>query len=123
MNGNNLLLDTNIVLYLLEGDNTLAELLDGKEIFISFISEIELLSYKKMTRAEEEKIKKLLSDVFIIDMNTSIKQKTIELRKEYNLKLPDSIIAATSEHLNIPLLSADTSFKKVDAITHLFYQH
>lgn len=35
MNGNNLFLDTNIIIYFLSGDNTLTDLLEGKSIFIS----------------------------------------------------------------------------------------
>lgn len=46
MSGNSLLIDTNIALYLLNGDNTIAELLDGKDVYLSFISELELLGSK-----------------------------------------------------------------------------
>jgi len=34
MNGNNFFLDTNIVLYLLNGDKTIAELLNGKQLLV-----------------------------------------------------------------------------------------
>jgi hypothetical protein len=44
MNGNSLLIDTNIALYLFNGDTTLSFVLDGKKIYISFITELELLS-------------------------------------------------------------------------------
>lgn len=47
MNGNKLLLDTNIILYLLNGDNTLVDILQGKTPYISFITELELFSFKK----------------------------------------------------------------------------
>jgi predicted nucleic acid-binding protein len=50
MNGNRLLLDTNAVLYVLGGDETLAAFLNGKELFLSIIAELELLSYKKLTQ-------------------------------------------------------------------------
>jgi predicted nucleic acid-binding protein len=50
MNGNKVFVDTNIILYLLSGDITLAELLNGKQIYISFITQLELLSYSKSTR-------------------------------------------------------------------------
>ena len=40
MNGNKILLDTNAVLYLLNGDETLAGFLAGQEIGISTITEI-----------------------------------------------------------------------------------
>jgi predicted nucleic acid-binding protein len=37
MNGNNILLDTNIVLYLLNGEDTLIPLLEEKNLYLSFI--------------------------------------------------------------------------------------
>ena len=43
MNGNNILLDTNIVLYLLNGEETLIPLLEEKNLFLSFITQLELL--------------------------------------------------------------------------------
>lgn len=46
MNGNNLFLDTNIVLYLLSGDKTVADILFEKTVFISFVTELELLGFK-----------------------------------------------------------------------------
>lgn len=53
MNGNKLLLDTNAVLYVLAGDETLATFLNGKDLYLSIISELELLSYKKLTQKEQ----------------------------------------------------------------------
>ncbi len=44
MNGNKLFLDTNIILDLLNGDETLAEFLNGKQLYISVITELELLA-------------------------------------------------------------------------------
>lgn len=43
MNGNKLFLDSNVILYLLSGDYTVAEFLNGKQLFVSFISQLELL--------------------------------------------------------------------------------
>jgi hypothetical protein len=51
MSGNSLLIDTNIILYLLNGDKTLSKLLDGKKIFVSFISELEVLGFKQLNQA------------------------------------------------------------------------
>jgi len=53
MNGNKLFLDTNIVLYLLNGDETLAELLNEKQLYISVITELELLAFKGITLKED----------------------------------------------------------------------
>jgi len=57
MNGSKLFLDTNIILYLLDGDKTLAELLNGKQLYISIITELELLAYNGITAKEEKTIK------------------------------------------------------------------
>ncbi len=47
MNGNNLFVDTNILVYLLEKDDALVSVLDDNSIYISFITELELLSFKR----------------------------------------------------------------------------
>ena len=45
MSRNNIFVDTNILLCLIFGDQTVIDLLDGKSIFTSFIIELELLSF------------------------------------------------------------------------------
>ncbi|MCD4696513.1 MAG: hypothetical protein K8S16_09765 [Bacteroidales bacterium] len=45
MSGNSLFVDTNIILYLLSGNSTIADILHKKQIFISFITQLELLGY------------------------------------------------------------------------------
>ena len=50
-----------------------------------------------------------------------MKKSVITLRKFYQPKLPDSIIAATSQYFDIPLISADKGLKKVEEINLLFY--
>lgn len=52
MTGSSILLDTNIVLYLLDGDKTLIPLLEDKQLIISFITELELLSLKNIHASE-----------------------------------------------------------------------
>ena len=80
---------------------------------ISFISEIELLGYKDISESDEIKLKQLIADCFILDWNSNIKETTIALRKKYNIKLPDAIIASTSIVYGIPLVTADKGFLKI----------
>jgi len=122
MNGNNLLLDTNVVLYLLGGEQTLIPLLENKKIYISFITQLETLGYKGLTTTEKEKINQFLSECIIIDINPVIKNYTIRLRQTYDLKLPDSIVMATSLYLNIPIISADKEFRKVEELDLIYYE-
>lgn len=123
MNGNKLFLDTNIILYLLNGDETLAELLNEKQLYISVITELELLAYKGITSKEEKVIKEFVSQCKTITINSAVKQETIRIRKTYNTKLPDSIIIATALYLDLPLITSDIEFKKVDELTLIHYEH
>jgi len=116
VSGTAYLLDTNIVLYLLRGDKDIPSLIKGSDIYISFITEMELLSFPKLSSKERSKIESLLNDVLILEFNSEIKRTAIQLRPKYHLGLPDSIIAASSVFLNIQLISADKALAKIKEI-------
>ena len=121
MNGNRYLIDTNIAIYLLAGDERIADILDKNQIFLSFISELELLSFKKLSEREETIIKGFLDDVIIIDINKRIKDFVVDLRKKRRIKLPDAIIVATGKFLNIPLITADQQLKSISETQIILY--
>ena len=54
---------------------------------------------------------------------TWIQQETIKIRKKYSIKLSDSIIIATATYLDLPLITSDTDFKKVDELTLIHYEN
>lgn len=122
MSGNKFLLDTNAVLYILGGDRVLAELLFGEKLYVSIITEMELLSFKNSTVKEENQIKKFLKDFTIVNISDAIRDKAIEIKKNTHLKLPDSIISATSIILDIPLLTSDKQIKTVTNLNLFFYE-
>ena len=123
MSGKEILVDTNIFLYLLAGDNTIQDFLQGKDIYVSFISELELVGFKNITPQEEKQIAELLEDCFIVPINARIKDKYIELRKQYHLKLADAVIAATALVYNMPLITADKQFKTISELRLTTYNH
>ena len=122
MNGKEILVDTNIFLYLMKGNDTLEQLLQGKSIYISFITELELIGFKNITAEEEKQIQNLLSDCTIIPLNDRIKERYIALRKMYHLKLADSIIAATAAVFGIPLITADKQIKTIKELNLIAYE-
>lgn len=122
MNGNSILLDTNIVLYLLNGEETLIPLLEEKNIFLSFISQLELLGSNNISADDKLKIKQFISECTIIDITPGIKDFAIHIRQNYTIKLPDCIIMATSLWLNMPLITADKDFKKIDIADLIFFR-
>ena len=115
MNGIEFFVDTNILIYQFENEK-LNSFLNNKVLYCSFISELELLSKKELSPSEENKIKTLLKNLIVIDINNSIKEIAVSIRKKYNIKLPDAIIAATAKYLSLPLLTADKYLEKIDDI-------
>lgn len=113
MSGNKLFLDTNIILYFLGNDPDVVKALEESEVVVSFISELELLSYPKISETEEAQIRGFLDSTQLVDINQEIKEISIDLKRKYKLKLPDAIIAASSYYFNLPLFTADSDFSKV----------
>jgi predicted nucleic acid-binding protein len=122
MNGVRILIDTNTAIYLLNGDSTLARLLDQKSIYISFVSQLELLSFPGITVESEKMILEMIDSCVVIDINNSIKREVIQLRRKYSIKLPDSIIAATAIYFDLPLLTADRGFAKIEELNLMLYE-
>jgi predicted nucleic acid-binding protein len=121
MNGK-YLIDTNIFIYLSQGNENIANIIQDKDIYISFVTELELLSFKKITGKEEKLISEILSHFKILDLNSSLKKIIIDLRKKYNLKLPDSIILASAKYLGIPFLTSDIRLKKIEEVDIILYE-
>jgi len=106
-----LVLDTNVILYHLA--NRLAAPLPQAAISASVISEMETRSYPVLTATEEAAICRYLECLHVVDLTTPIKEKAIALRRQYRLKLPDAIIAATAQELGAVLLTCDQQLLNV----------
>lgn len=122
MNGSEIVIDTNIALYLLTGDRTLAEMLQGKEVYVSSITQLELLGYPLITEREIEQVENFLSACRIIDLSDPIKDLTIRIKRSGDTKLPDAIIAACALFMRLPLITADRDFTKIDDLDLVLYE-
>lgn len=97
--GQRYLIDTNILIYALEG-----LFLDNKEmtgIFddsfnISIISEIEFMGWRGFSEQLRKKAENFLDFAGIHPLNSEIKDLAIKLKQKNNIKLGDAIIAATA---------------------------
>jgi predicted nucleic acid-binding protein len=110
-----ILLDTNIVLYYLGG--RLTNPLPLGNYFISVITEIELLSYPSLSADEELQIRDFLTKITVVELDGNIKELAIAFRKNYRLRLADSIIAATAQSLNAILFTNDLRLANLTEIT------
>ena len=110
MSGNRVLADTNTLIYFFNDHQKAINALDGNEIFISVVTEIELLSYPGLDYQSSQGIKEFLKDCAIVELYPKIKDLTISLKKIRRIKLPDAIIAATAQFLKIELITFDKGF-------------
>ena len=96
MSGSSYVLDTNIISFFLKGDSNLLPYFNYTIIHISFVTELELKSIPGLSGKDFEKLDNFLNTCVITDINAAIKTTTVNFKKDYKLKLPDAIIAATS---------------------------
>jgi len=97
------LLDTNSIIYALNNGFEFPRY----NYIVSVISEIELLSYDKLSSNDELILKDALSCFELIDLTNDIKENTIKIRKTSKIKLPDSIIIATAISNHATLITSD----------------
>ena len=113
---------SNIIFYFLSGDDTLTELLEGKSIYISVITKLELRSYHDLSVKESLKIEKFLSECTVVELNSFVQTEAVNIRRQYKLKLPDSIIVATALYLDLPLISSDKLPNTLKEGSILYYE-
>lgn len=105
--------DTNALIRLLGGDELVAQLTDEKIVFISEMTEMELLCKPNQTKEEKHIITTLLDYCVIVPFSPDIKQRAIKIRLTTRMKLVDSIIAATALGLDIPIITRDRAFESL----------
>jgi predicted nucleic acid-binding protein len=99
------LLDSNIIIYSYSNEfEYLRELIISESCTISEISRIEVLGYHGLKKEED----KYFRDIF---------DQAINIRKKYNLKLGDSLIAATAMVNNLEIYTRNLSdFERVKGL-------
>ena len=84
---------------------------------LSIISKIEILSYNFPTKQSLDITKDFINSSLIYNLNDDIVEVTIDLRKNYRIKLPDAIIAATALVNSFELITRNTKdFKKIKSL-------
>lgn len=115
MSGSRYLADTNAFIYLLQKHPRIQPLLEAEWLY-SFITEIELLGKPRISHSEIKLVNDLLAFNTKVLHNDTIDKLAIALKQQYNLKIPDAIIAGTSQYLEVPLLTADMGFLKIKTL-------
>lgn len=119
-----LFLDTNAIIALMSGNYNVLQLVNQATwIGISVVSEIEFLSFSKLSEKDKALFQKFKQRVEIIDLESSnslLINTICEIRTQHKLKLPDATIAATALLSNALILSNDKIFSEIGLENQMF---
>jgi toxin FitB len=116
-------LDTNAIIYFLKGDKQAILILEKiinenrGPIYISSITEAELFSYANLTDQDENDLEKILTTLATIAVDSRLARIAAWIRRQYGLKIADSIIAATAIFTGTTLVTRN--IKDFDKIPNL----
>lgn len=109
-----IVLDTNVVLYGLQG--RIIEPIPFKGALVSVITEIELLGFPGITADERQRIQHFLSACTMIGLTPEIKDEAIALRCGHRLRVADAIIVATARVSKAVLWTNDAQLRGFDLV-------
>ena len=115
-------LDTNILIAYLAGDPAITQAIqdwkrEGRAIFISTVSAVELLAFPPLMEADIGKIQAFLTNFLSIPLNDALILPTAFLRRTYRLSLADATVAAVALVHHVPLITRDHHFRRVRELT------
>ena len=93
----------------------LSEVIDEMP-YISVITKIEALSWRSDIIQEEYIVKSFVDSLNIITLSDMIVDECIAIRRNFKMKTPDAIIAATATVHDFTLLTSDTDFNRIPYI-------
>jgi len=111
------LLDSNIIIYHLNGDRTATEFIrkNINSCAISQITYVEVLSFDFENEDERAEVKSFLECLDIFDTNKAIAIQCLKNRKKRKIKIPDNLIASTAQANNLTLVTRNSDdFKNLD---------
>ena len=115
-------LDTNAVIYYLKNDPVAVSSLENiltqsSPIYISSISEVELFGFPKLSIKEAKQIDDILATLSTITLDSQLARTAGFYRRNYHLKIADSVIAATAMFTGTALATRNIrDFKKIPNI-------
>ncbi|MEA2029676.1 MAG: type II toxin-antitoxin system VapC family toxin [Campylobacterota bacterium] len=110
------LIDTNIIIYYLNGEDRAIEFIDNNlyRCSISIITFLEVLSFAYSAK-EEKKIRDFLELFRIFDVDKKVTNIAIGTYKIKKIKVADNLIASTAKYYDLTLVTRNVKdFRNID---------
>jgi predicted nucleic acid-binding protein len=110
-------LDTNVLIYYAAGKKEVIDFMEKNKNAIFYLPSIVIAEFLSYPLIDEESLVKFRAFVYqttVINLDIRIAELAAGLRRKYNLKLADAVIAATAILTNSKLVTRNIrDFKKV----------
>lgn len=126
MNGSGIVIDTNAIIHFVAGTipTEALEHLRGRSFHVSFITEIEVRSFRKMEPFRDKATTEFLPTCVVHGLSEALKNEAVRLRLAHGLKTPDALIAATAKLKGLPLITGDKGLRRLaDELELIFVQY
>jgi len=117
------LIDSNAVIELLKGylpskgDEWLENIVGENLHHLSTINKIELLGFNGAP-VEMQLLEDFIAASNVLPLTEAVVQKTIDIRRNHKIKLPDAVIAATALVHGLTMISRNLSdFERINGLT------
>ena len=116
-------LDTNAIIYYLHAEESVCAFVDASiqnasPLYMSVITEAELFRFPELQSHEESAILDLLPAFSIVPLDSHIARMAGALGRVHNLKLADSVIAATALFTGTTLVTRNVrDFRRVQGLS------
>jgi len=116
-------IDTNIIVAYLEGEQSVISTMSawheqGKSLFLSAVTETEILSFPDFSLSEMKETEQFLEANFaFIAFDRNLARIAAGIRRDRKIKLPDAAIAATALFTHTPLITRNQrDFKQIGGL-------
>lgn len=110
MNGNKLLLDSNIAIYLSKRTLIVSDFAKpGDVLYVSLVTYMEVVGYKFTDATEEIFTDTLFRSLQHLPVTQAVADRVVAYRKLRKIKLPDAIILATAREYDCQLITRNVS--------------
>ena len=114
-----ILAESSALVNFFHGSRAVRQILNGNNIWIASITEIELLVAPNLQGDKKIIVESFLNRVSVLELTKEVRLLAIQLRINYSLGLADSIMTASAQYLRIPLVTYDYDFRKVEGLIEI----